>query len=197
MLGVLLHLVRHGKPVIDPRLPPGEWTLDPTGLDAVETLREALPTSAQRAIWCCSSERKAIETAQHLTAAEVAIVPELREAERGSYLQDGAVFTDAVTRGLQDETTAALPEWEPLQRTRQRVRQAVDAIASRELGDVAFVGRGTAWTLLVADLLGEANPAAFPRMSMPDLLTIDLDQPRVVSPWGGWLDPSVRGPSLH
>lgn len=187
---MLLHLVRHGQPVVNPNLPAAQWELDPARVEAVETLREALPPTARTAVWYSSNERKAVETAHQLTTNEVTIVPELREAIRGPYLQDQADFIEAVTRGLQDETTAARQGWEPLDRTRQRVRQAVDTITAHKHGDVALVGHGTAWTLLIADILGKPIPPALPQMSMPDLLIIDLDLRSVVSPWGGWKGPS-------
>lgn len=73
-----LHLVRHGRPVIDPMRPAPEWELDPAGFDDVWALRERLPG---RASWFCAPEPKAQETAQLLTDSDVGIVDELREIE--------------------------------------------------------------------------------------------------------------------
>lgn len=109
---MLLHLVRHGRPVVDPDSPAREWKLDPGGVEVIEALRNALPASAREAAWLSSDERKALETAQHLTETDVAVVPELGEAGRSSYLQDPSVFADAVKRGLRHPTVAALPGWE-------------------------------------------------------------------------------------
>ena len=41
-----LHLVRHGRPLVDPARPAHEWPLDPAGYDAVWALRERLPQRA-------------------------------------------------------------------------------------------------------------------------------------------------------
>lgn len=79
------------------------------------------------------------------------------------------------------------PDGKPLERTRQRVSRAVARITSRERGHVVLVGHGTAWTLLIADILGDLpSLEALPQMSMPDLLILDLHQSTIVSPWGGW-----------
>lgn len=71
------------------------------------------------------------------------------------------------------------------------MKRAVDSITSHEPGDVVLVGHGTAWTLLIADLLDELpNLKGLPRMSMPDLLTVDLSQ-RTERESVGWLAPQV------
>ncbi len=74
----MLHLVRHGRPLVDPLRSAAEWELDPAGFDDVWALRERLPA---RAAWFCSPETKAQQTAQLLTDSDVGIVDELREHE--------------------------------------------------------------------------------------------------------------------
>lgn len=61
-------------------MPAAEWNLDPATYDDVWALRDRLP---RRASWYCSPEPKALETAQLLTDADVGIVEDLREHERG------------------------------------------------------------------------------------------------------------------
>jgi broad specificity phosphatase PhoE len=183
---VLLHLVRHGRPLVDPDVPPREWELDPTGIADLEALRAALPTSATGAAWFSSDERKALATAQRLTDSVVQPLPALREAARSSFIDDQASFADAVCRGLQHPATAALPGWEALERTRQRVAGTVTDIASSSCRDVVLVGHGTAWTLLIHHLLDEPLPQRLPPMTMPDLLILDLSSRAVVARWGDW-----------
>ncbi len=183
---MLLHLVRHARPLVDPRAPPREWQLDPSGLAEIGALRAALPASTSRAAWFSSDERKALVTAQHLTDSPVQPVPELREAVRRSFVDDQAAFADAVSRGLRDPSAAALPGWEPLEQTRQRVHDTVAAIVTQCPGDVVLVGHGTAWTLLTSSLVDEPLPMNLPAMSMPDLLVLDLDNQTVASGWGDW-----------
>lgn len=183
---MLLHLIRHGGPLVSPSVPPREWELDPAGIAEIEALRAALPASATEAAWFSSDERKALATAQRLTNAAVQPVPGLREAARSSYVEDQATFADAVSRGLQHPAIAGLPGWEPLERTQQRVADTVTDIVSRFPGDVALVGHGTAWTLLISYLVDEPLPQSVPPMAMPDLLILDLSAQTVVNRWGGW-----------
>ena len=63
MTGASLILVRHGRPVIDPDIPPPQWGLCPEGRDAVAALAEKLiPFGAKAAI--SSPEPKALQTAE-------------------------------------------------------------------------------------------------------------------------------------
>jgi broad specificity phosphatase PhoE len=186
VLFVLLHLVRHGRPLVDPPVPPREWQLDPAGIAEIKMLRTALPVSATKAAWFSSDERKAVATAQHLTDSAVQPVQELREAARSAFVQDQDAFADAVRRGLERPDIPALPGWEPLERTRQRVTDAVTVIISRCPGDGVLVGHGTAWTLLISSLADEPLPQNLPPMAMPDLLILDMDSRTVVSGWGDW-----------
>lgn len=183
---MLLHLVRHGRPLVDPSVAPPEWQLDPDGFAEIEALRAALPTSVSEASWFSSDERKALRTAQRLTDSSVKAVPGLREAVRGAYVEDRTTFTDAVIRGLQCPATAALPGWEPLERTRERVARSVSDLVSRSAGEVVLVGHGTAWTLLISYLLDTPFSHTLPAMGMPDLLILDLSSRAVAERWGDW-----------
>lgn len=183
---VLLHLVRHGRPLVDPSAPSREWRLDPAGAGEIGALRTALPASATAAAWFSSDEHEAVATARLLTNSGVRPVPELREAARSSFVEDRAAFADAVSRGLQHPATAALPGWEPLEQTRQRIVDTVAGLISRSAGDVVLVGHGTAWTLLRHHLVGGPLPQILPPMAMPDLLVLDLSTRTLVEGWGDW-----------
>jgi broad specificity phosphatase PhoE len=183
---VLLHLVRHGRPLVDSTTPPREWQLDPTGISDITALRAALPPSATEAAWFSSDEHKALATARRLTDSVVQPVPKLREAARDSFIKDQTTFADAVSRSLQHPSTAALSGWEPLDWTRQRVADTVAGIVSISPGHVVLVGHGTAWTLLIHHLIDEPLPQNLPAMTMPDLLILDLSTRTVVDRWGAW-----------
>ena len=79
----MLHLVRHGRPLVDHAVSAHEWRLDPAGYDEVWALRDSgrLPRGAT---WFSSPEPKALETAQLLTDGEVSVVEGLRELRRDS-----------------------------------------------------------------------------------------------------------------
>lgn len=177
-----LHLVRHGRPVIDPATPSRTWSLDPASYDDVWALRERLPVALHAAPWYTSPEPRAIETAQLLTDAQVGIVDGLREQHRGDpgdpatsgWVDDLAA---AVRRAVERPDEPAVPGWEPLTSTRARVVGAVRPIlaAHADEPDVVLVGHGTAWCLLAAELLGTApDLERWARLALPDVVRLDL-----------------------
>ncbi|MCD4536039.1 phosphoglycerate mutase family protein [Nocardioides sp. cx-169] len=169
-----LHLVRHGRPLVDRTRPAAEWELDPAGFDDIWALRESgrLPEDAA---WFCSPEPKAVGTAQLLTEGDVGIVEDLREQVRNStdWLDDH----DAVVRlAFAEPDRSAHPGWEPLATCRDRIMTAVRRILDVHTGeDVVLVGHGTAWTLAVAELTG-APPdlERWAALAMPDVLAVPL-----------------------
>ncbi|MFB9313839.1 histidine phosphatase family protein [Nocardioides plantarum] len=166
-----LHLVRHGRPLLERGRPAATWSLDPAGFDDVWALRERLP---QHAAWYTSPEPKAVETAQLLTDAPVGIVEGLREQERGSAWVDD--LPDAVRRAFAHPREPAAPGWEPMDTCRERVVGAVGPVlAAHPREDVVLVGHGTAWTALVAALTGaEPDLERWGRLAMPDVLRVDV-----------------------
>lgn len=162
-----LHLVRHGRPLVDPTQPAHAWPLDPAYADDVRALRPALPAGAG---WLSSPEPKALETARLLADSAFTVVPDLREHERltTAWLDD---FEDVVRRAFADHDRPAYDGWEPLARTRRRVVAAAREVLWTEPGrDVVLVGHGTAWTLLRAALLGEEPDLAWWQgLAMPAL----------------------------
>ena len=169
----MIHLVRHGRPLIRRDRPAHEWELDPAGFDDVWALRESgrLPADG---VWFSSPEPKAIATAQLLTEVEVGIVDDLREHARHSadWIED---FQGVVRRAFADPATPAHSGWEPLADCRTRVVRAVAGIrAACPDDDLVLVGHGTAWTLLASELTG--RPPDLDRwaaLQMPDVIVLD------------------------
>ena len=169
----MIHLVRHGRPLIRHDRPAREWELDPAGFDDVWALRESgwLPTGA---VWFSSPEPKATATAQLLTEVEVGVIDDLREHERDTtdWIED---FPSAVRRAFLDPATAAHPGWEPLADCRTRVARVVAGIRAAYPDDeLVLVGHGTAWTVLASALTG--RPPDLDRwagLRMPDLIVVD------------------------
>ena len=167
----MLHLVRHGRPLIDPARPADQWPLDPDHADDVRRLRDAWATGLPAdAWWASSAEPKAVATAQLLTGRTVEVEPDLGEHRRGAGWLDDVPAT--VTRAFARPEERAAPGWEPLARCRARVVPAVRRIlAERQGREVVLVGHGTAWTVLVAALTG--GPADLDRwrsLGMPDVV---------------------------
>ena len=169
-----LHLVRHGRPLVDPALPAREWELDPAGFDDVWALRDRLPA---RAGWFSSPEPKALATAQLLTDTDVGVMDELREHERGvtPWVDDAAEWHAIVREAFSEPDRSALPGWEPLGRTRDRLLPAVRRLlAAHGTEDLVLVGHGTAWTLLVAELTGwPPDLDRWASLGMPDVIVVD------------------------
>jgi broad specificity phosphatase PhoE len=168
---VTLFLVRHGRPLVDRDRPAAEWELDPAGFDDVWALRESgrLPEGA---LWFCSPEPKAVQTAQLLTEGEVGIVDGLREHARGAaWVED---FATTVERAFAVPDEPAHPGWEPVAHCRDRVVATVTALREESDGtDLVLVGHGTAWTVLAAQLTGQApDLERWRSLAMPDVIVV-------------------------
>ena len=167
-----LFLVRHGRSLPAPGQPPHRWGLDPQGYDDVWALRTSGRLPA-RAVWFSSPEPKATETAQLLTDNDVGVVDDLREHVRDTtdWIDD---FRGTVRAAFADPDRAAYDGWEPLAACRDRVVPAARRILDVHAGEeVVLVGHGTAWTVLVAALIGGAPDLdRWEAMTMPDLLVV-------------------------
>ncbi len=171
--GRMLHLVRHGMPILDPSRHAFEWELDPARFDDVWALRESgrLPQAAR---WFCSPEPKAIQTAQLLTDGEVAIVEGLREhVRRAGWIDD---LPAALTRAVAEPSVPAVDGWETIEGCRQRVVRAVRGLLEEHPDDdLVLVGHGTAWTLLRAVFIGSPpDLAAWRRLGFPDVIEVPI-----------------------
>lgn len=170
---MVLYLVRHGRPILDPAVPAATWVLDPDHEHLVVDLATRAPWSAA-AVWFTSPEPKAARTALLLAGREVPVVEDLREHDRGStgWVPD---FAGAVREAFANPHSATRLGWEPIARTRSRVVAAVRKILAEHPGrDVVLVGHGTAWTLLAAELTGsEPDLERWGSLAMPDVITVE------------------------
>ena len=169
-----LYLVRHGRPVVDPSTAAHSWGLDPDGGADIDVLARSgrLP---EQATWFTSPEPKAAGTAQRLRGRPVAVVGALAEHRREPrWFGEPEQFRAAVRRAFDDPVASAVPGWEPLVHTRDRLLPAVRRILADHPDDVVLVGHGTAWTLLASELTGKPpDLAAWEALAMPDLWVLD------------------------
>ncbi|MBE1878484.1 histidine phosphatase family protein [Myceligenerans pegani] len=170
---MVLYLVRHGRPLLDPAVPASTWLLDPDHEREVMDLAARAPWP-QDAVWFASPEPKAARTAFLLAGREVPVVADLREHDRGgtTWLPD---FTDVVRHTFAEPYPVARSGWESIAQTRSRVVAAVGRIMAEHSGrDVVLVGHGTAWTLLAAELTGtEPDLERWQAMTMPDTIVVE------------------------
>lgn len=181
-----LHLVRHAAPAITPDQAPGNWPLSAEASVAELTGAGVLPADAT---WFTSPEPKARQTAALLTDAETQVLAALAETGRSPQLLAEQEFLDSVVSYLTD---GQAPEgWEPrVEATVRIVDGALAAMAMSPGSDCVLVGHGTAFTLLVAALVGQPPDAgAWRTMRMPDYCRLEARANGafdLVMPWGGW-----------
>ena len=184
---VLLHLVRHGRPVIEPGKPASSWRLDPAASTNLQRLRTFMDAQTTPASWHSSDEPKAVATASALTDDEVEVVPMLKEAVRTDWFPQQHQFQAAALAAFARPAHAAHPGWEPFDQTRARIRATADEIMQRSRADVVLVGHGTAWTLLVSDITGQPpDLESWRRLGQPDLCTLNLHTTSILRAWGTW-----------
>ncbi|MFC6509819.1 histidine phosphatase family protein [Promicromonospora citrea] len=173
---MVLYLVRHGRPIIDPSVPSSAWVLDPDHEHLVTELAARAPWSAD-AVWFSSPEPKAVRTARLLAGRDVPVVRDLREHERQAA---GLVpdFVRAIAEAFATPDAEVRPGWEPTARTQARTVVAAGRIIEDHPGrDIVLVGHGTAWTLLAAALTGsEPDLGRWRALSMPDVITVDTTE---------------------
>jgi broad specificity phosphatase PhoE len=191
---VKLHLVRHAAPRVDSAVPPWEWGLQSAATDATGRLRASslLPATAR---WVSSTEPKAMQTAEQLTAGRVVADDRLREAVRPPEFLDTEEFRRRVLRSFQCADEPSAVGWEPLAATRHRVLAATEEALQDAAGqEVVLVGHGTALTMLVSALVDRPpDVAAWQAMLFPDHCALWLPNPQarplkgdLVRPWGAW-----------
>lgn len=183
----MLHLVRHGPPVIEPVQPASSWQLDESKIAELERLRTHVDASARTAAWFTFDEPKAIATARSLTDGDVEVEPALREAARDDWYARHEDFRSAVLHAFERPSRPGRPGWEPLDHVRTRVSAAVAGIVGRTRTDVVLVGHGTAWTLLVSEITGTPpDVTSWLALRTPDLCSLDLETRTITRAWGDW-----------
>jgi broad specificity phosphatase PhoE len=167
-----LVLVRHGRPAINRAEPPHRWTL---AAEATAQVRAIGPVGDHAATWFSSPEPKALATAALLRPGHVEPVADLREAERtAAWMADPEEFRAVVRRSFEHPDEPGMVGWEPLASCRDRVTAAVRKLLDASRTTV-LVGHGTAWTLLVAELTGDAPDLdAWATMPMPAAAELDV-----------------------
>lgn len=174
MTGAALILVRHGRPVIDPDIPPPQWGLCPEGRDAVAALAEKLiPFGARAAI--SSPEPKALQTAEIIgqrLGLAVEVEHGLHEHKR-SHVSFGTEedFRQRIAQVFADPKSPA-PGGESAEQACERLTAALARHTTRPL---VAVTHGTVLSLYVAKLLGLDAHDLWRNLRTPDAFVLDAD----------------------
>jgi broad specificity phosphatase PhoE len=153
MASAALILVRHGRPEIDPSLPPPKWNLHPEGRIAVGALAEALAPFAPNGI-VSSAEPKALQTAEIIagrTELEVEVDPDLGEHRRPSFAFGAEEEFFARMSAIFAHPSMAAPGDERADQARDRL---VATLARHTARPLVAVTHGTVLSLVLARGLG-------------------------------------------
>ena len=201
-----LHLVRHGRPAVDPTSPASTWPLDPSGFAEIDRLLAAGVLPANEAVWFSSTEPKAVQTAARLTSSRVPALDELREADRPADWLDAETFAAAVATSLERPAEVVRDGWETSDSVRARVFGALRGdrgSACSVRGGGRRRPRGPRHRLdrpgRCPHARAPADIAAWRGLHMPDHCVLDLEleqddtwstprpaSGRVARPWGSW-----------
>lgn len=152
-----LHLIKHGRPHIDPQVPAHEWPLADDALTGLPTLLAALHPRPD--LVACSVEPKAHATAQGLAAAlgaPLRPMQGLHEQLRytAPWRPDPAAF-EADIRRFFDHPEQVVSGEESARDALTRFHNAVTAVMTAHPQPcVAVVAHGTVISLLAAHLTG-------------------------------------------
>lgn len=196
-----LHLIRHGRPVVDATIAASGWALSTD--DEPFAALTAAPGFPRHGRWVSSSEPKAIDTARRLREmlgqqpGDVHPSAALGEMHRPAVWADAATFGRDVERSFQNPAEPAALGWESAVSVLDRVREEVvgrcDQAMSEGSASIVLVGHGAAWSLLVATILDRpVDVAAWRRMRTPDWCVLDVAVTAgvltgsLIADWGAW-----------
>lgn len=174
MSGAALILVRHGRPIIDPDIPPPQWGLCPEGRDAVAALAEKLASYAPQAA-ISSPEPKALQTAEIIAARlGLAVVVDhgLHEHKR-QHRSFGTEeeFRQRIAQVFAEPGTPS-PGGESAEQAGERLAAT---LAKHSVRPLLAVTHGTVLSIYVAKLLGLNAHDLWRNLHTPDAFVLDAN----------------------
>ena len=169
-----LILVRHGRPKIDPDMPPTTWPLCPEGRDAVERLAGRLAAFAPTRL-VASPEPKALETAQVLAGKlglDVEVDAGLHEHKR-QHLSFGTEqeFRQRIA-AVFAKPTEPVGGYETAHEAAERLAAA---LAKHQGAPLVAVTHGTVLSVYLGEKLGCDAHDLWRSLHMPDAFVLDAD----------------------
>ena len=169
-----LILVRHGRPVIDPEIPPPQWGLCPEGREAVAALAETLrPFGAMAAI--SSPEPMALQTAE-IIGQRLGLAVEVEHGLHEHKRQHRSFGTEEEFRQriaqVFAEPRIQAPGGESAEQACERLTAA---LARHTIRPLVAVTHGTVLSLYVARLLGLDAHDLWRNLRTPDAFVLAAD----------------------
>ncbi|MEE9237323.1 MAG: histidine phosphatase family protein [Thermoplasmata archaeon] len=146
-------LIRHAHPLVSHDRP-SEWELSPQGREAASALA-GLAFWREVGVLYCSPERKAVQTAEPISArwrTPIYILEDLREVVRPREAKDYEAKLGAFLAG------SPPPGWEGAEGAASRILETIDILSSQMEGDVGVVSHGIILTLFLAKMQ-DAKPS--------------------------------------
>lgn len=174
MITASLILVRHGRPVIDPDIPPPQWGLCPEGREAVAALADKLiPFGARAAI--SSPEPKALQTAE-IIGQRLGLAVEVEHGLHEHKRQHWSFGTEEEFRQRIAQVFAN-PRTEAAggESADQACERLTTALAHHITRPLVAVTHGTVLSLYVARRLGLDANDLWRNLRTPDAFVLDAD----------------------
>ena len=197
--GKPLLLVRHSGPRISEDTSYQDWPLSDEGKRLAVRVAEYV-AGFQPTLICSSDERKAVQTAQIISAhtgIRVELEPDLREHDR-----TGVPWRGSATRQRELETLFANPTdvvfgRESGEQARQRLTAAIDRVLARASGPSLLVTHGTVMALYLSRLTGRAALAIWSQLGLPSVAVVDRCTHRLVHLVTDFGPDAREGPETH
>jgi len=172
-----LILIKHSKPLVDPRLPSHQWRLSDEGRQRCEPLVQAVRAHQPRIV-ISSEEPKASETARILSAGlgvPFQTAAGLGEHDRSNVPHmESREFISRVAHFFKNPQMLVLGR-ETAQAACDRLAAALnDLLQGNADGNIAVVTHGTVLALLVAEKTGEDGFLLWRRMGLPSMIVFGL-----------------------
>jgi 2,3-bisphosphoglycerate-dependent phosphoglycerate mutase len=166
-----LHLIRHGRVLVDPRQPPSQWELERGACEAVASLALEVGGAGLRRV-VSSEETKAVQTARALAAVlgvPVDLRPGLEEHHRlrEQHIPSDADFHKAMA-GLFSRPSQVVLGTESASAALERFHGAIHDVMAETGDDELVVSHGTVISLLMERGGNGAAMSIWCSLRMPD-----------------------------
>ncbi len=187
-----LVLIKHARPEIDPTVPAKEWSLSQAGQHQSLALGKALKRELQPDALFCSTESKAVETAQgigQVLGLDAQVCQGLHEQSRATapFFEDQRQWRQAVEAGFARPNEAIYGE-ESFGDAAARFAQAIESLGIEDRC-AAVVAHGTVISLFAQRMASVDALEMWRRLTLPSWVVMEANPWRVLDvQCGPWQD---------